>query len=219
MAVLDLATIMVCAAVMVAGVVSTIVLLRSHPATRVDAVDVVSLGKGTSDWLPTLLGALFVLGSSVLVGSEAYLVASVLLGCLLLALSIFDIRALILPNVLTLSVALSGLAITAHLMPERLIDHVLGVVAGFIALVAIDQIYRMVRGRAGLGMGDAKLLGAAGAWVSWSGLSNVVLIGAASALIYGLLVGFLTRRPLRDERVPFGAFLCLGIWLTWLVSL
>ena len=47
----------------------------------------------------------------------------------------------------------------------------------------VAYLYRKLRGRDGLGGGDAKLLAAAGAWVGASGLPQVVLIAALAGLV------------------------------------
>ena len=65
-------------------------------------------------------------------------------------------------------------------------------------------------------MGDAKLLAGAGAWVSWTGLGSVVLIGAASGLAVALARVPLGHPPAPGDRVAFGPYLCLGLWITWL---
>ena len=74
------------------------------------------------------------------------------------------------------------------------------------------DVYRRLRGREGMGLGDAKLLGAAGAWVGWQGLAGVLLIAAVT----GLATAVVLRRTSLSDALPFGPFLALGIWLTWL---
>jgi leader peptidase (prepilin peptidase)/N-methyltransferase len=74
-----------------------------------------------------------------------------------------------------------------------------------------------VRGREGLGLGDAKFLAAAGAWVSWQGLPSVILIGAASAFAFAVARIIAGATSAEAQKVPFGTFLCLGTWLlVWL---
>jgi leader peptidase (prepilin peptidase)/N-methyltransferase len=89
--------------------------------------------------------------------------------------------------------------------------------AGFLLVVLVGWAYRYARGFDGIGLGDAKLLAVAGAWVSLDGLSSVVLIATVAALSIVLLS---TAKRTADlswtERVPFGAYLCLGTWLVWL---
>jgi prepilin signal peptidase PulO-like enzyme (type II secretory pathway) len=79
--------------------------------------------------------------------------------------------------------------------------------AGMITLAALA--YRAIRGRAGLGEGDAGVLALAGAFVGWHGLFLVLLIAAASGAAVGLAVLLALRKPL-DTPIPFVPFLCLG---------
>jgi leader peptidase (prepilin peptidase)/N-methyltransferase len=67
-----------------------------------------------------------------------------------------------------------------------------------------------------MGLGDAKLLAASGAWVSWQGLPSVILLGAVTGLAYALLRFGRDGSLALTNRVPFGTFLCLGTWIVWL---
>lgn len=138
------------------------------------------------------------------------------LGWMLMTLAVIDIRHMILPNVLTLPLLAIGLAVAAWLDEARVAEHVVGAIAGFAVFWTIAIAYRMLRGREGLGLGDAKLLAAAGAWVSWQGLPGVVLLGSLSALILVLLAMVVGFGPDPSRRMAFGPYLCLGTWLIWL---
>ena len=116
------------------------------------------------------LAALGVAMSAVAVLSGWLLWASLGLGWALLALAAIDLRHLVLPDILCLPLIPAGLAIAWALDPALLPDHALGAILGFAAFVAIAFVYRRLRGREGLGMGDAKLLAAAGAWLGWRAL-------------------------------------------------
>ena len=63
-----------------------------------------------------------------------------------------------------------GLAAAWGLAPDELWDRVAGAMCGYLLLWAVAWVYRRLRGRDGLGLGDAKLLAAAGAWVGAGGL-------------------------------------------------
>jgi leader peptidase (prepilin peptidase)/N-methyltransferase len=95
-------------------------------------------------------------------------------------------------------------------------EHALAAAIGFSVFWLIARCYRVLRGREGLGLGDAKFLAAAGAWVSWQGLPGVVFIGAASALVIALIKIAAGSTPAKDQRIPFGPYLCLSTWLIWL---
>lgn len=142
--------------------------------------------------------------------------ASCALGWLLLALAAADWRTYLLPDPLVLTLALAGFGASALLMPASLIDHVIGAGAGFFVFWAAAALYRRWRGREGLGFGDAKLLGALGAWISWEGLPSAVLIAAVAALSAALLRGLRRGQLSADDRLPFGPFLALGGWIVWL---
>lgn len=130
------------------------------------------------------------------------------LGWCLLALALIDLRQFWLPDLLTLPLLLAGLALTAMIDADQLLAHAIGAAVGWGAMALIAVSFRAARGTDGLGMGDAKFMGAAGAWVGWTGLSGVLLVAAITALAVATLA--------RRTALPFGPFLALAFWLTWL---
>jgi leader peptidase (prepilin peptidase)/N-methyltransferase len=148
---------------------------------------------------------------------EGWLVwASCLLGWTLLGLAVIDVRLFLLPDFLTLPLLVAGLAAAALLEPEGLRDHAVGAAAGFAFVVVVRQAYWLLRRREGIGLGDAKLLAAAGAWVSWESLPSVLLIATLAALASSLLRRDRGGKISLTDRVPFGAALCFGTWVVWL---
>ena len=160
------------------------------------------------------------LWAAAIVPAGGMLWATCVLGWTLLTLAMLDWQHLILPDCLTLPLLALGLLI-AGLRDGALADHVIAAAAGMAFFLLVACIYRRVRGREGLGAGDAKLLGAAGAWVSWTGLPGVVLWAATTALCAMLAKMALAKMALgtkvsATEQIPFGTYLCLGTWLVWL---
>jgi leader peptidase (prepilin peptidase)/N-methyltransferase len=141
---------------------------------------------------------------------------SLAFGWTLAGLAWIDARCQVLPDIVVLPLIPAGLAVTAVVGAEALVDHAGGAMAGYAAFSAIATVYRRVRARDGLGGGDAKLLAAGGAWVSWSGLPSVVLVACLSALCALLIQSFGGRRPALDDRLAFGPHLALGLWIVWL---
>lgn len=144
------------------------------------------------------------------------LLASCVLGWSLLALAVIDARSFLLPDAITLPLIPLGLVVAYLDDPSTLLPHAAGAAIGFAAFALIGAGYRRLRHREGLGGGDAKLLAAAGAWLSWEGLPSVVLIAAMASFAGLLLDRRIDRRRLLDTRLPFGPGLCLGTWLVWL---
>ena len=83
-------------------------------------------------------------------------------------------------------------------------------------MALIASVYRRVRGREGLGLGDAKLLAAAGAWLGWQALPSVVLIAAACGLALALATALGGGKLGWTSRIAFGPHLALAFWLVWL---
>jgi leader peptidase (prepilin peptidase) / N-methyltransferase len=145
------------------------------------------------------------------------------LGLLMLGVVAADARRFVIPN------ALSGGAFA------------LGVIHGFVAspdsgfegaltalslaalaaglLLVVRFAYQWLRGREGLGLGDVKLAGVAGAWLSLPMLPITIEIAAIAALAGYLFRQRKRMRVLRSAaRVPFGAYFAPAIWLGWVVD-
>ena len=148
------------------------------------------------------------------------LVAAVL-GWWLLALALIDLRCFELPDLLTLPLVAAGLAVAAGtgrlgwpLQAPDFVDSGIGALAGFLGLYAIGLAYRALRHREGLGLGDAKLAAAAGAWLGWQGLPMLLLLAALGTLAVAIAM----RVPMRgDTALPLGpslaaAFFALYAW-------
>lgn len=135
-------------------------------------------------------------------------------GWLLLTLAVLDWRHFWLPDALTLPLAFLGFTIGLWASDVKLVDRAIGAGAGYGALLAIALGYRAVRGRDGLGLGDAKLLGALGAWLGWQALPFILLIASVTGLMVMLVTG---RAKQASARVPLGTFLALAALPAWII--
>jgi len=143
--------------------------------------------------------------------------ATALLVLLLSAAATVDFRTMRIPDPLNALIAVAGLGATWAL-DGSLIDSAIGMGAGYATIVAANLLYRRMRGRDGIGLGDAKLLGASGAWLGWSGLPFVLLIAAAIGLASVAALRIVGRQIDAQDAVPFGPFLCMGIAIVWTVQ-
>jgi leader peptidase (prepilin peptidase)/N-methyltransferase len=140
-----------------------------------------------------------------------------LLGWTLLAAGWIDWEHMILPDMLTLPLVVAGLAATWLLEPEALAAHAIAAIAGYVSFRALAIVYRALRGRDGLGEGDAKLLAAAGAWTG-AALPLVVFVAALAGLCLALAGAVRGQRIGAATAVPFGPPLALALWLVWLYA-
>lgn len=162
-----------------------------------------------------LASVLVVLWAALVVNAEA-LIVTVIFGWALLALAVMDLRSMFLADALTLPLIPAGLAVCLWLEPDAIWTHTAGAVAGAAVLAALAWVYFRLRGREGLGLGDVKLMAAAGAWVGVDGLGTVILWAVmVNALM--LAPDALRGRPMSaTTQVPLGTGLATGLWLTWL---
>lgn len=136
----------------------------------------------------------------------------------LAALCVYDLRLFILPDTLTLPLLMTGLA--AELLAPgtdgaSLEARLAGAAGGYGVLYLLNKLYRAWRGRDGLGMGDAKLMAAAGAWLGVGALPFVLLIASALGLAVGLSIMLITRQQKEYAVLPFGPFISTAFLLLW----
>jgi leader peptidase (prepilin peptidase)/N-methyltransferase len=141
--------------------------------------------------------------------------AGCLLGWTLLAMGLIDLKTLRLPDFGNYFLIAAGMAVTYALAADVAIDHAIGAVSGFLVLFVISRLYRQIRGRDGLGLGDAKLLAAGGAWLGWQALPGILMIASIAGLIFAI-VAQNGHSFDRYRVVAFGPYLALAIWIHWL---
>jgi leader peptidase (prepilin peptidase) / N-methyltransferase len=138
-------------------------------------------------------------------------------GWTLLALAWIDVEHLILPDILTLPLLLAGLAVVGWEAPDKLGDHALAAAFGYLLFRGIAYLYRRLRGRDGLGEGDAKLLAAGGAWLGLLSLNALILVAAGIGLTGAAIAWLGGRRLDLASKVPFGAALALALFTLRLI--
>lgn len=135
------------------------------------------------------------------------------LGWALLCAAWIDAESFRLPDAITLPLILAGLAVTYLEAPSALYGHAAATALGYLGFRLLDALYRRVRGRGGLGQGDAKLLAAAGAWLGLAALPWVI----TGAGVAGILLALALRRR-ADQPIPFGPALALAFFAARLLG-
>lgn len=146
--------------------------------------------------------------------SVRVLVLSLLLGTALIALTEIDRTTFRLPDPITIALVLGGL-VAAAVNGNGVVWHFFSAAVGLLVIVLVGQAYRSIRGSDGIGLGDAKLFAASGAWLGAPALPSVLLWACASALLVLLGSRAAGRRLEAQTAIPFGPFLALGTWLVW----
>jgi leader peptidase (prepilin peptidase)/N-methyltransferase len=119
--------------------------------------------------------------------AAAIFVADFALVLGLVAAAFIDAEFMHLPNAITYGGTILGLG-TTSLRGMSYTDAILGACVGFGVLFVVNFVYKHIRGRAGAGIGDAKLLMLAGAWFGWPGVYFALLAGSIQATLYAIVV-------------------------------
>jgi leader peptidase (prepilin peptidase)/N-methyltransferase len=141
----------------------------------------------------------------------------------LLALALIDIDTLTLPNPLTQSGLIAGLAFQALAgwfatasfagALKALMGGLMGAVLGIWLFDFITILGSIAFGQTAMGGGDAKLAALMGAWLGWKLLLIAAFLACVSGAFAGggaIALGWLNRR----QPMPFGPFLAFGAVLS-----
>jgi len=117
-------------------------------------------------WLSCITASLFFLPNAQgIVGAS--------LAVLMIAIAFVDARRFIIPDELTAAAMALGFLHAALQASGSIVEALAnaalrGAILAF-AFLTLRILYRRLRGRDGIGLGDVKLAGVAGVWVDWSG--------------------------------------------------
>jgi leader peptidase (prepilin peptidase) / N-methyltransferase len=173
------------------------------------------------DWAPSL-------SSTALSFEIARSVGRMIFCWLLIALAALDAEHLWLPDRLTWPGIALGFAYSIVPLPfgttVALADvgnnmHVQAAIVSLISILSaaglillIRWIYKLIRHREGLGLGDAKLMAMLAAWLGLQGallsFAIGVLLGSLTAIV--LLVRRQESESWASTKLPLGTFLCIG---------
>ena len=159
--------------------------------------------------LVEVLGGLLAAGAIWHFGVTPQGIAACVLLWSLLALTMIDFDTQLLPDGITLPLLWAGLIANLWHTFVALPDAVIGAVAGYLSLWTIYWLFKLIRGKEGMGYGDFKLLAALGAWLGWQLLPVIVLLSSVVGAGIGLtLIVFKGR----DHSVPlaFGPYLAIA---------
>jgi len=129
--------------------------------------------------------------------------------CLVIVLTVTDLRVRLLPDVITWPGFAAGLLFSAVVPPNDgfarflgyrlfqarlpgyaagILDGLLGAAFGSLLLLGLAKAYKAARGREGMGMGDVKMMAMVGAFLGLRGTFLTILVGSLLGSVVGLAV-------------------------------
>ena len=140
---------------------------------------------------------------------------------LLLILSIYfiiiffiDLKHLIIPNSLTFSLMFLGFIksfdpnLDKTIFPNY-INSLIGGIFGYSIIWLIVFVYKKIRKKEGMGLGDAKLLGAIGFWFGWASIPFTIFLSSVAALIF-VIPSIINKSRNMASQIPFGPYIIIG---------
>ena len=145
-------------------------------------------------------------------GWSPQLAAALVLTWALIALTVIDLREMILPDDITAPLVWIGLGMSTLPVFVGMPESIWGAIGGYLSLWSIYWLFKLATGREGMGYGDFKLMAALGAWFGWAALPLMLLLSSAVGAVIGIgLIVFKGRD--KTQPIPFGPYIAGAGWL------
>ena len=140
---------------------------------------------------------------------------------LLMTLSIFfiiiffiDLKHYIIPNELTFPLMIIGFVksfdpnLNQMIFPNY-INSLIGGLFGYSIIWLIIFLYKKIRNKEGMGLGDAKLMSAVGFWFGWVSIPFIIFISSVVALVI-VIPSLVNKTKSMKAQIPFGPYIIIG---------
>ena len=124
---------------------------------------------------------------------------------LLLVVTVIDWRTFTIPNGLNLAILILGVIRLVTDLSNRPLY-----IIGMFSVSLVFLLLHILTGGAGLGMGDVKLMAAAGLLLGWPRMILTVLIGSIS----GAIIHSVRMKRGAGRKLAFGPYLAAGVWIS-----
>lgn len=157
----------------------------------------------------TVNGLMWLLAALVFRGDWLTVALYCILASMLLVLTVIDWRTYTIPNGINLVIFLLGVVrIVTDLGNWKLYG------IGLLSVSAVFLLLHVLTGGNGLGMGDVKLVAAAGLLLGWPKMILAVLVGSLA----GALIHSARMKKGASNKLAFGPYLAAGIWFSALAG-
>jgi len=125
-----------------------------------------------------------------------------------------DLKHFIIPDNLNILLAIVGLIknfipITISQFQISLQNSIIGGIVGFLLIYSIIFLYRHLKNREGMGLGDAKLMVGIGLLLGWQSTPIILFLASILGLIF-VIPSLIKKTKKLTTEIPFGPFIILG---------
>jgi len=125
-----------------------------------------------------------------------------------------DLKHFIIPNEITYPLMVIGFIksfdpnLNMDLFPDFM-NSLIGGLFGYMIIWLIIFIYKKLRDKEGMGLGDAKLLSVIGFWFGWVSIPFVIFFSSTVALL-STLPDLIKNKKNLSSQIPFGPYIIIG---------
>ncbi len=184
-------------------------------------------------WLMPLLTICGLLVPALLNFTAPFFFAMGLLACLLGALFFIDMADFLLPDILVIMVLLLGLSLhvlNPHIMLNgldavafqdivTLSDGWYGAIIAAGGVYLVRQLFLWIRKVEALGLGDVKMIFAAGFFIGWQGMAYYIVLASVMTILFGVMKALFHKEKFNGGMaVPFGVGLCPALYIMTIIT-
>jgi len=140
----------------------------------------------------------------------------IILALAFIIIFFIDLKHYIIPNILTFPLMFLGFVKSFdpnlnELFPNY-INSLIGGVFGYVIIWVIIFLYKVLRNKEGMGLGDAKLLAAIGFWFGWISIPFIIFLSSVIALLT-VIPSLLKKTTTMSSQIPFGPYIIIGTFV------
>ena len=124
-----------------------------------------------------------------------------------------DLKHFIIPNVITFPLMIIGFLKSfdpnLNIAFPNYINSIIGGMFGYGIIWSIIFMYKAIRKKEGMGLGDAKLFAVIGFWFGWISIPFVIFLSSIIALIH-VTPSLLKKSKNISSQIPFGPYIIVG---------
>ena len=125
-----------------------------------------------------------------------------------------DLKHFIIPDSLTFPLMIIGFLksfdpnLNQTIFPNY-INSLIGGLFGYLIIWSIIFLYKNIRKKEGMGLGDAKLMAVIGFWFGWISIPFTIFISSTVALII-IIPSLINQSKKMSSEIPFGPYIIIG---------